>query len=215
MEPARSPLSAVASATGIAGLPVRDDLWRGRRGTSPRPALASGHRVLDAVLPAGGWPAGHVCEVLHGHDGVGELQLLLPALARLGSSERPLVWVAPPYRPHAPALIAHGLAMAHLRVIEASPQQALWAAEQCLRAGCCAAVLLWPARIDATALRRLQLAAETGASRGFVFRDAAQAARHSPLPIRLVVRRQDQALRVHVLKCRGLLAPPAAELVLA
>jgi cell division inhibitor SulA len=156
---------------------------------------------------------GGLCEVLHPLDGVGELALVLPALARLARDPlRPVVWVAPPYWPFAPALRAHGIDLAHVRVIQAAPQQALWAAEQCLRAGCCAAVLVWPQRIDGTALRRLQLAAETGRCHAFVFRDARHAGDASPAPLRLAVRREQGQPVIRVIKCRGLLAPPAHEL---
>ncbi|MBX3726720.1 MAG: translesion DNA synthesis-associated protein ImuA [Xanthomonadales bacterium] len=205
---------AVAGTAADPALPVRPDLWRGRRNRSGTPASATGWPALDALLPGGGWPAGAVCEVLHGHDGCGELAVLLPVLARLASPARPLVWVAPPYRPFAPALRAHGLDLAALHLVEAAPQQALWAAEQCLRAGCCGAVLLWSASADGTALRRLQLAAETGRGHAFLLRDARHAGNPSPAPLRIVVRRERGEPVLRVLKCRGLLAPPAGELAL-
>jgi hypothetical protein len=199
-----------------AGLAPRNDVWRGRRSVAPVPATATGFPVLDALLPGQGWPVGGLCEVLHPLDGLGELALVLPALARLARDPvRPVVWVAPPYWPFAPALRAHGLDLAHVRVIQTAPQQALWAAEQCLRAGCCAAVLVWPQRIDGTALRRLQLAAETGRCHAFVFRDARHAGDASPAPLRLAVRREQGQPVIRVIKCRGLLAPPAHELALA
>ena len=218
------PITAVLAATGTdtasadsrfhgAGLAPRNDVWRGRRSVAPVPATATGFPVLDALLPGQGWPVGGLCEVLHPLDGVGELALVLPALARLACDAlRPVVWVAPPYWPFAPALRAHGLDLAHVRVIQAAPQQALWAAEQCLRAGCCAAVLVWPQRIDGTALRRLQLAAETGRCHAFVFRDARHAGDASPAPLRLAVRREHGEPVLRVIKCRGLLAPPAHDL---
>lgn len=208
------PQPVVAGALADPAVPVRPDLWRGRRNRSATPASATGWPALDALLPGGGWPAGALCEILHGHDGCGELAVLLPALARLASPTRPLVWVAPPYRPNAPALRAHGLDLAALHLVEAAPQQALWAAEQCLRAGCCGAVLLWSASADGTALRRLQLAAETGRGHAFLLRDARHAGNPSPAPLRLAVRREGGAPVLRVLKCRGLLAPPAGELVL-
>ncbi len=194
-------------------LPVRPDVWRGRRG-APVPALPTGHARLDALLPAHGWPVGTLCEILHEGDGVGELQVVLPALARLGQPARPVVWIAPPYQPYAPALATHGLQLAAQRVVRANDdRQALWAAEQCLRGGC-AAVLLWPATLPATALRRLQLAAENGRGHGFVFRHRRHLADASPAPIRLSVRRERDSIRIHLDKCRGLLVPPAGEIAL-
>ena len=50
----------------------------------------------------------------------------------------------PALSPYAPAWQAAGLRHAALQVIDAKPRDALWAAEQCLRSGACAAVLCWP-----------------------------------------------------------------------
>lgn len=193
-------------------LPERPDVWRGRRSQAPVPSTPTGHAPLDEALPSNGWPMGLLCEILHEADGVGELALLLPALARLGSDSQPVVWVAPPYRLNAVALRQSGVALRSMRVIETDDSQALWAAEQCLRAGCCAAVLVWTRSASGTALRRLQLAAETGRGHGFVFRDMRHLAEASPAPIRLSVRREQgrPALQLH--KCRGLLSVPAQAL---
>jgi len=57
-------------------------LWRGRsRATIP--TLSTGQDVLDAGLPGGGWPRHGLIEILTPRPGVGELYLLLPALAAL------------------------------------------------------------------------------------------------------------------------------------
>lgn len=199
----------------VLALPARGDLWRGRRRSAPIPAQPTGHAALDALLPANGWPVGMLCEILHEGDGVGELRVVMPALAQLASEARPVIWIAPPYQPYAPALRDGGLPPAAQRVVDADDgKQALWAAEQCLRAGCCAAVLLWPSALNPTALRRLQLAAETGRGHGFVFRHRRHLAEASPAPIRLSVRRQGDAIWLHLDKCRGLLTPPAGEIPL-
>lgn len=219
------PAAAAADLRGLADeaygagatapvLPNRPDLWRGRRSHAVLPATASGHAALDQLLPAHGWPLGSLVEILHGADGVGELSLLLPALVALTQPQRPVLWVAPPYAPHAPALARHGLDLAGLCIVQSEARQAAWVAEQALRAGCCAAVLLWPSQIDGTGLRRLQLAAETGRCHGFVFRDSRQAIQPSPAAVRLAVRRDGDCLCLRVVKCRGLLAPPAGEVVL-
>ena len=46
-----------------------------------------------------------------------------------------LALIAPPYLPYAPAWQAAGIDLGVLHVIEASPRDALWAFEQCLRSG--------------------------------------------------------------------------------
>jgi hypothetical protein len=192
----------------------RPDIWRGRRRAAAVPSVSTGHAALDALLPSNGWPAGTLSEILHAADGVGELALVLPALAAFGDP-RPIVWVAPPYVLNAPALRQGGVSMANTRVVLTDDALAPWAAEQCLRAGCCAAVLLWTRTANTTTLRRLQLAAEAGRCHGFVFRDERHAQNASPAPIRLSVRRVDGQPMLRIRKCRGLLAPPAHEVAFA
>ena len=81
---------------------------------------------------------------------------------------------------------------------------ALWAAEQCQRSGSCGAVLCWPRQASDRALRRLQVAAETGQTLGFAYRPASAAHNPSPAALRLLL---EGPAQVRVLKCRGGLAP--------
>ncbi len=183
-------------------------VWRGQPRSAPPEAAPhpTGHPALDARLPGGGWPPSALSEVLLAAPGQGELALVWPALARLSQQQQTVVLVAPPYLPHAPAWARAGLALGQVQVVQATPRDALWAAEQCLRSAACAAVLCWPQQADDRALRRLQVAAETGQCLGFAFRDARQARNPSPAPLRLHL----QDGQVRVLKCRGGLAPAQA-----
>lgn len=174
-------------------------VWRGQPVASQIDRQPTGHDALDAVLPAGGWPAHALTELLLSADGVGEIALIWPTLARLTRSGARVVLVAPPYQPHAPAWARAGVDLQHLQIIHAAPREALWATEQCLRSAACAAVLCWPSRADDRALRRLQVAAETGQCLGFAFRDARHAHNPSPAALRLLV----EPGQVRVLKCRG------------
>jgi len=142
-------MGAVVSLDAV----LRDPrIWRRGRPTAPAEGEPSGLAALDAVLPWGGFPRGALTELLLAHDGLGELGLLLPMLARLDAS-LPIVFVAPPYLPYAPALAAAGLAPERVMEVRTPPERALWAAEQCLRAGCCGAVLAWHDGGDDRALR--------------------------------------------------------------
>ena len=179
-------------------------VWRGRAAPAPGSRQPTGHPALDAQLPQGGWPEHALTEILHPADGVGELSLLLPTLVRLSQAQQRVLLIAPPYRVHAPGWAHAGVALPWLHVVAATPREALWAAEQSLRSGACAAVLCWPTHADDRALRRLQVAAETGQSLGFAFRDAKHARNPSPAAIRLQL---DADRHVHVLKCRGGMAP--------
>ena len=186
-------------------------IWRGRaQGAPARSPHPSGVDALDAALPQGGWPAAALTEILLAADGLGEWSLLLPTLAALTQAGRPVVAVAPPYLPYLPALQARGLRAAQFHVVEAQPVDALWAMEQCLRAGACAAVLGWPLRADDRALRRLQLAAETGSTLAFAFRPLDAARNPSPAALRLALDADRHGPRLRVLKCRGGTTTPRA-----
>jgi cell division inhibitor SulA len=180
-------------------------LWRaGRSATVAAESVATGHAALDALLPQGGWPRRALTELLLPADGVGELALLFPALARMTQAGGTVVAVAPPYIPYAPAWQAAGVELAHLEIVDASPRDALWAFEQCLRSGTCAAVLGWPQKADAQSLRRLQVAADSGDCLGFAFRDRRHAANPSPAALRMeYVAEQQMQGAWHVRKCRG------------
>ncbi len=182
-------------------------MWKGRPVAAPPSAQPTGFAALDAALPTAGWPEAALSEILIPVDGVGELQLLWPALARLSQAGERIVLVAPPYLPFAPAWQAAGIDLRQLQVVEAStPRDALWATEQCLRSGSCGAVLCWPQKADDRALRRLQVAAEAGHTLAFATRPMAAACNASPAALRIAIDVQPAQLRV--LKCRGGLAPP-------
>jgi hypothetical protein len=116
----------------------RADLWRG--GAAPPVAgLPTGFAELDAQFPGAGWPAGALTEILTDRSGIGELQLLMPALARLTWEDRWLAFIAPPYIPYAPALRRAGVNLAHVLVVHPrESNDALWATGH-LRRGTCLA----------------------------------------------------------------------------
>src|SRR5215471_3220273 len=92
---------------------LRGRIWRGNGDArSARVVLPTGFAALDRYLPGGGWPLGPLIEVFVERYGVGELSLLMPALAALtagGSRPRKWVaWIAPPFVPYAPALQQRG-----------------------------------------------------------------------------------------------------------
>lgn len=163
----------------------------------------SGFAALDAALPSRGWPRGAITELLAPRPGLGELSLLLPALARASAAGRRVALVAPPARPCAPAWAAAGIALSRLLVVNAGGQ-ALWAAAEILRSQAFGAVLLWAGAIVDRDLRRLQLAAEQGEALLFLLRPASQAAAASPAALRLHLSAGPcGALQVEILKSRG------------
>ncbi len=187
-------------------------VWRGSNHATTRPGLASGYPKLDRRLPGGGWPQEALTEILVGHYGIGELRLLMPALARLSNEEvaqagaEPgwIAWVAPPFEPYAPALQQCGIDLSRMLIVRPKNDgDLLWSAEQALTSGTCAAVLLWADILDDQASRRLQLAAEKGHSWAIVFRPLS--ARHQPsaAALRLELQSTFDGTHVHILKSRG------------
>jgi cell division inhibitor SulA/protein ImuA len=178
-------------------------IWRGSERTPAGTAgIASGFNVFDETL--GGWPPGALVELIAQREGIGEISILLPALARLSNDERWIALINPPYVPYAPALFHAGVDLAKVVVIRATGNtDTLWSMEQTLRSGTCSAVLGWPATMTEQAIRRLQLATETGGTLGVYFTQPGAAPRTSPVPYRLRIDGSIDNVRVEVLKRRG------------
>ncbi len=187
-------------------------IWRGqvRAGDQGWQGLASGYAKLDQLLPGGGWPRNALTEILLEHYGTGELQLLMPALAHLSQPRDDaaeagwITWVAPPFEPYPPALQQWGVNLSRVLIVRPrKPTEALWAAEQALSSGNCAAVLLWPDTLDDAASRRLQLAAETGQSWAIAFRSIKALSQPSAAALRIRLSAGDKGTDLSILKSRG------------
>jgi len=184
---------------------------------APAPTFATGFSRLDAELPGGGWPRGALTELLTEHEGIGELGLLLPALAALTHAGQTVVLIAPPHCAHAPAWAAAGIRLDGLRlVLPRRSRDALWAGVEALRCGGVAATLLWldalfRSQLPANSLRRLHVAAGEGGGGAFCFRSSRFAVEASPAPLRLQLESAGQQVRVNILKRRG---PPARQSLL-
>jgi protein ImuA len=189
-------------------------VWRGNVAAFARAVIPTGFHELDRALPGGGWPLGAVTEVFVEKYGIGELELLMPALAAL-TKENPatpkkwVAWVAPPFVPYAPALQQRRANIDRLLMIHPTPgyKSRLWAIEQTVRSGSSAGVLAWlslPTGItDDVTLRRLQLAAEDQGCWVLLFRPASARLTRSPAALRIRVSQTSAATRIEILKCRG------------
>ena len=183
-------------------------LWRGGSMADAPATVTTGFRRLDERLPGGGWPLSTLVELLVPAAGVGEIRLLLPALRALSAAKpdapRWIAWLAPPHLPYAPALADAGLDP--LRTLVIRPRAGLdrlWAMEQALRSGACAAVLGWTGAATDQALRRLKLAAGEGRSLGILFRPPGDRSEPSPAALRLSLTARDGGLDIEILKSRG------------
>ena len=207
-------MSAPPLPAALAEVLARGDVWRGDTlAVLAEASIPSGHAELDAELPGGGWPRGNLTEILVDRSGLGELSLLLPALAQLSAAGGWLALVAPPWLPHAPAWAATGVAPERLVVVRAG-RQAAWCVEQLLASGGFAAVLAWPpAGLDARTLRRLQLAAAGRPVFACLWRSTAAGASPSPAPLRIALAAGEGGLSLRIVKRRG--RPAARPLILS
>ena len=186
-------------------------LWRASQlAPTSTDCLDTGYAVLSQQLPGGGWPLGVMTELLLPQHGAGELRLLRPALEQL--APRPVVLVQPPHEPQ--ALAAQGIDPARLLWIRGANQtdarsrgrqssEALWAAEQVLRSGCCGALLLWQNHVRGETLRRLHLAAQSGNTLFVMMRPLAAAQDASPAPLRLSVTPAPGGIEIGFVKRKG------------
>jgi cell division inhibitor SulA/protein ImuA len=199
-------------------------LWRAREtgssATAAVPAgLPTGYAALDRCLPGAGWPRQGLIEILSDQRGIGELRLLLPALAALCRDEGAadevypsphdrdsggwIAWVSPPYRPYAPSLAAWGIDVGRMLVVNGAGATE-WVMDQALRSESCSAVLGWANPRDPHALRRLQLAAEASRSLAVLYRPLQAGLTPSPAVLRLALPGGGtEGLQVRIVKSRG------------
>lgn len=186
-------------------------IWRGQVKVDDArwKVLASGYPKLDRQLPGGGWPQHALTEILLDDYGTGELQLLMPALAGLSQPGEHreagwIAWIAPPFEPYPPALAQWGMNLSRILIVRPiQPKEALWAAEQALSSGNCAAVLVWSSELDTPASRRLQLAAAAGQSWAIAFRSVAASSQPSAAALRIRLKNGAVGTDLGILKSRG------------
>jgi len=146
---------------------------RGAPGHAP-PSLSLSP-LIDEHLPGGGLARGALHEVQAADPGAG-LAFCALVLARTAG---PVLWIAPrPDSVWAPGLFSLGLGpdrllLAHYK----APADGLWAMEEALRCPALGGAVLELDRIDMTATRRLQLAAEGSLRIGLLL---CPAAAHGP-----------------------------------
>jgi len=218
-------------AAAAASLP---HVWRGDewiQSDAHADSSSTGFALLDQELPGQGWPHGQLVELLVDQPGIGELGLLLPALAAVTRAGRSCVWVLPcqgasaaaeaagdaaplaqaarQALPYAPALAEAGIDLArNIFVKPLTPRESGWALEQSLRTAHLGALLGWlpdsaGADADFRALRRLHLLAQRHQALVFILRPSRHAQSPSPAALRLQLQSTGGQLQVRVLKRRG------------
>ncbi|MEN7341939.1 MAG: translesion DNA synthesis-associated protein ImuA [Pseudomonadota bacterium] len=197
-------------------------VWRANTLSATKaPTCPTGIADLDACLPGGGWPVAGLTELLSTGQGVGELQLLMPALSELAATRAGwITCISPPYLLNAPALAQWGISPQRLLLIHPrSAADAAWAAEQALASGTCIAVLLWTDALESARnlaprksyqrlsmqqlTRRLQLSAAANGCWAVALRKSSASRQPSAAVLRLLIEANGSQRDLHVLKVRG------------
>lgn len=138
--------------------------------TGARRALPFGIPALDALWPEGGLPLGALHEV-NSTGAAGFAAASAFAAAAAGRLGGPILWCTTSPDFYAPGLAQIGLPVSRLLVVRPrSEKDVLAVMEEALRHAALACVIGETPRLSLTASRRLQLAAESGASLAFTLR---------------------------------------------
>lgn len=206
------PEPSASSSPSLTQLLQRPDLWQGARTrrSQHNACIATGHAALDERLLGGGWPRSGLIELLMPRIGVGEFELLRPALQHLSQKPGLQLWVDPPLTPYPPALLQAGLRLEQLVIVRPrSAAEWLWCCEQALRSGACSALLAWPGKhqLRYAELRKLQVAAADSRGVTILLRVLGGPLREQrqgvPSVLRLGLEADPSGLAVTVLKQRG------------
>ncbi|MBC8740407.1 translesion DNA synthesis-associated protein ImuA [Paraburkholderia sp. UCT31] len=191
-------LAAVANPESI-----HPSLWRASQlARGDGRCVETGYPALSGELPGGGWPVGALVDLLVQQQGIGELRLLEPVLRASGKG--PVALVQPPHLPNSLALANWGIPLERCLVMRPErTADALWAAEQILRAGTCSTLVFWQNHMRAESLRRLHLAAQSSETLFFMIRPLPAAQDASPSPLRLALRPVADGLSIDFVKRRG------------
>ena len=186
-------------------------LWYGNRNDQLAGRLATGFDSLDKAL-SGGWPPQGVVDIKT-PMGIGEIRLMLPYLQNK-QAQGLLVLIAPPTLISAEFLLANGIDLSRVLLLNLyQEEEALWAAEQCLKSGCCALVLLWQKALSVKQARRLLLSTEQGKSSLLLYRLAQKAMSFSiPSHLSMSLQPHELGIQVRIDKQRG--GQPSAEMTL-
>lgn len=182
---------------------IHPSLWRATQLARGRGrTVETGYPALSAELPGGGWPVGALVDLLVQQAGVGELRLLRAALSIMG--KRSIALLQPPHTPDGLGLSHIGLSLDRILLIKTqNTADALWSAEQVLRAGSCGALLYWAQHMKSSSLRRLHLAAQSSETLFVMVRPLATAQNSSAALLRLALRPAAEGLTVDIIKRRG------------
>ena len=165
---------------------------------------STGMPALDELLPDGGWPKGGLVEILVSGSSAASIELVLPALARLGRQGRWTAMVTPPHGARSAVFTAPGINASRLLQVNPHPgRSGLWTVESMLCSGDFGAVLAWPACETGLMDKRLQKAAKTGKALCVLFRHGCVPVLNSGVDIRLKLETNETGQALYLLNNRG------------
>lgn len=178
-------------------------VWQGQMQPVSEQMCTSGYPELDEWLQ-GGMPKQGVVAI-DTDVGIGEMRLLLPyALTRQTQQNKLLVLISPPLQINGEMLAQLGFDLSQVLLLTPESQQdALWAAEQCLKSDCCHTVLSWLADLEIHQIKRLQLAAKQGNAVQFIFQQQHNYSQSLPVTMSLSLHAQPKGLRIKMNKRIG------------
>ncbi|WP_448212865.1 translesion DNA synthesis-associated protein ImuA [Colwellia sp. MEBiC06753] len=177
----------------------RQWLWQGVIQQQKQHVCASGYPELDSKI-GGGIPETGVVEIRTA-NGIGELRVFLPYLQQQ-QHKGLLVFIAPPAMIGSEFLRHNQINIDNVLLLTPQPSEALWCAEQCLKSGCCASVVLWHQSFEVFQVRRLNLAAEQGQASLLIYRQP-QASYNLPVALSLTFEAIEYGLNVKVNRCKA------------
>ncbi len=141
-------------------------------GTREPPPFGLGVAAIDSVLPRGGLGRAGLHEVTG--EEAAALAFCAHLAARRAGAVGLVLWVGSNTGLYGPGLAALGLPPERLLLVRArGNDEILWVLEEALKCRALAAVVGEVRRLDLTASRRLQLAAEAGGACGLLWRPSA------------------------------------------
>ena len=176
-------------------------VWKATEGTKKKEKkIPSGFLNLDEAI--GGWPSSNVIELIHKEEGIGEISILTPLMARLSKTTNSwIVLVNPPYIPYAPSITARDINLSKILVIQSNHHcEMLWAMEQALSAQDCSIVIGWPKQINERTIRKFKAAARQGETIGFYIIDPKQSLVNSSVSHKILVEKKSLDIQISILK---------------
>jgi protein ImuA len=129
--------------------------------------------ALDNAFPNKCFPAGALHEFITATDqaGAATYGFVLAIIAQIAAPTGIAVWISTRRQVFPPALVVFGIQPEHLFFLDvATEQEALWAAEECLKCPGIAAIVCEATQVSFIASRRFQLAIEQTGVTAFLIR---------------------------------------------